>query len=64
MGIGNTLVSPRYKINRSDKFTPKSFFVGQSIEISNPFLEDFKKVIAFVAYINKSPSQEGDLGGG
>ena len=38
--------------------------VGYRIEISNSFLEDFKKVIAFVAYINKSPSQEGDLGGG
>ena len=49
---------------RSEKSLLNLFFVGQSIEISNPFLEDFKKVIAFVAYINKSPSQEGDLGGG
>ena len=39
-------------------------FVGQSIEISNPFIRDYERVIAFAAYINKSPSQEGDLGGG
>ena len=32
-------------------------FVGQCIEISNSFIRDYERVIAFAAYINKSPSQ-------
>ena len=40
-------------------------FVGQSVEISNQFIEDYKLVIDFVKWAKyKSPSQEGDLGGG
>ena len=31
--------------------------VGLRIEISNPFLKDYERVIAFAAYINKPPLQ-------
>ena len=47
-GIGNTRSLSRYK-KRSGKTTP---FVGLRIEISNPFLEDYERVILFFKWIN------------
>jgi hypothetical protein len=43
-------------------------FVAQSIEISNSFIRDYERVMEFAKRLSnrkyKSPSQEGDLGGG
>ena len=41
-----------------------SFLFNILINKPNLFIQDYERVIAFAAYINKSPSQEGDLGGG
>ena len=47
-GIGNTPSLPATK-KRSGKTTP---FVGLSIEISNPFLEDYERVMEFAKWVD------------
>ena len=48
------MVSPRYKNIGVIKSLLNLFFVGQNIEISNPFLEDYEKVTESVKWVGLS----------
>ena len=52
--IGNM---PSLSTTQKKRVIKSLLCVGQSIEIYNPLLEDYKRVMEFAAYINKPPLQ-------